>query len=63
MLELLLSDPVTINLTYTVLLGVRRRDEDKTEGSMTQLLMMVSMIPFSQKPAASQESILSKAFY
>lgn len=63
MLDLSLSDPVTIKLTYTALLGVLRRDEDKTEGSMTQLPTMVSMIPFSQKPAASRESILPKALY
>ena len=33
MLDLSLPDPVTINLTYTELLGVLRRDEDKKEGS------------------------------
>ena len=63
MLDLSLPDPATINLTYTVLLGVLRRDEDKIECSMTQLPMMVSMIPFSQKPAAFRESILPKALY
>lgn len=63
MLDLSLSGPGTINLTYTVLLGELRRDEEKTEGSMTQLPTMVSMIPFSQKPAASRESILPKALY
>ena len=30
---------------------------------LTQLPMMVSMIPFSQKPAASRELILPKALY
>lgn len=41
MLDLLLSDPVTVNLTYTVILGVLRTDKDKTGESVSQLPTMV----------------------
>lgn len=35
-LELLLSDPVTINVTYSVLLEVLIRDKDETGDSVSQ---------------------------